>query len=48
MNIKHMKPLSDKEEAVTRRLDPATLERFKATGKDWRAKMSEVLEHAKI
>jgi uncharacterized protein (DUF4415 family) len=33
---------------VTLRLDPDTLERFKATGKDWRSRMSEVLRTAKI
>jgi uncharacterized protein (DUF4415 family) len=34
--------------AVTLRLDPATLEKFKATGKDWRARMSEALDKAKL
>lgn len=33
-------------EAVTLRLDPATLARFKAAGKDWRAKMAEALDKA--
>jgi uncharacterized protein (DUF4415 family) len=43
------RPKSDApKEAVTLRLDPATLKRFKATGKDWRSKMTEVLDHAKI
>jgi len=32
------------KEAVTLRLDPETLARFKAAGKDWRAKMAEVLD----
>ncbi|UGY10878.1 BrnA antitoxin family protein [Phyllobacterium pellucidum] len=36
------------KEAVTLRLDPQTLQRFKATGKDWRTRMAEVLERAKI
>ncbi|HTV70513.1 MAG TPA: BrnA antitoxin family protein [Rhizobiaceae bacterium] len=36
------------KQAVTLRLDPATLEKFKATGKDWRAKMSEALDKAKV
>jgi len=36
------------KQAVTLRLDPATLEKFKATGKDWRAKMSEALDKAKL
>lgn len=35
------------KEAVTLRLDPNTLAKFKATGKDWRARMSEVLAKAK-
>jgi len=34
--------------AVTIRLDPEVLAKFKATGKDWRAKMNEVLEKAEI
>ena len=32
--------------AVTLRLDPATLARFKATGKDWRARMAKILDSA--
>ncbi len=36
------------KEAVTLRLDPATLERFKAAGDDWRARMAEVLDKAKV
>jgi uncharacterized protein (DUF4415 family) len=36
------------KQAVTLRLDPATLEKFKATGKDWRARMSEALDKAKV
>lgn len=36
------------KEAVTLRLDPATLEKFRATGKDWRARMAKVLEKAKV
>ncbi len=36
------------KEAVTLRLSPALVARFKASGKDWRAKMSEALEKAKI
>ncbi len=35
------------KQAVTLRLDPDTLARFQATGKDWRAKMAKVLEAAK-
>lgn len=34
------------KEAVTLRLDPATLEKFRSVGDDWRAKMAEVLEKA--
>ncbi len=34
-------------EAVTLRVDPDTLKRFKASGKDWRTKMSKVLDAAK-
>lgn len=36
------------KEAVTLRLSPATVERFKAAGNDWRARMAETLERAKI
>jgi uncharacterized protein (DUF4415 family) len=32
--------------AVTLRLDPEVLEKFKASGKDWRAKMAEELRKA--
>ena len=35
------------KEAVTLRLDPRTVDRFKATGDDWRTKMAEALDHAK-
>jgi len=42
------RPRVDKpREAVTLRVDPDTLARFKATGKDWRAKMAEALDAAK-
>ena len=36
------------KEAVTLRLDPKTLDRFKATGDDWRARMAEILDKAKV
>ena len=36
------------KEAVTLRVDPDTLARFKATGKHWRSKMAEVLEAADV
>lgn len=32
-------------EAVTLRLPPATIERFKAQGGDWRARMASTIEH---
>jgi uncharacterized protein (DUF4415 family) len=35
------------KEAVTLRVDPDTLARFKASGKNWRSMMAEVLEAAK-
>jgi uncharacterized protein (DUF4415 family) len=36
------------KEAVTLRVAPETLAKFKARGPDWRARMSEVLEKAKL
>ena len=33
---------------VTLRVDADTLERFKATGKNWRSRMSEALKTAKV
>lgn len=36
------------KEAVTLRLSPGTVERFKAAGNDWRARMAETLERAKV
>ncbi len=38
--------LDNAKKAVTLRLDPVTLERFQAKGKDWRVKMSEALDKA--
>jgi uncharacterized protein (DUF4415 family) len=38
--------IDNPKEAVTLRLDPETLARFKATGQDWRAKMAEALDKA--
>ena len=35
------------KEAVTLRVDPDTLKKFKAGGKDWRARMAKVLDAAK-
>lgn len=40
--------LENAREAVTLRLDPATLEKFKATGPDWRARMSAILDKAEL
>lgn len=34
--------------AVTLRLDPKTLAKFKQRGDDWRAKMAKVLDKAKV
>lgn len=34
------------KEAVTLRLSPETIARFKAGGDDWRTRMSEALDHA--
>lgn len=36
------------KQAVTLRLDPATLEKFKATGKDWRTTMARALDKVKV
>ena len=36
------------KEAVTLRLEPSTLARFRASGKDWRARMAQVLDKAKV
>ncbi|MGI6854998.1 BrnA antitoxin family protein [Mesorhizobium sp. 1B3] len=36
------------KEAVTLRLSPETLAKFKAKGDDWRARMSEVLDNAEV
>lgn len=37
---------ADAKLAVTLRLDPDTVERFKSQGPDWRARMGEALKHA--
>lgn len=39
---------AEPKEAVTLRLDPATLARFKAKGTDWRNQMADVLRKAKV
>ena len=36
------------KEAVTLRLSPDTIEKFKAIGDDWRARMAKALERAKV
>jgi uncharacterized protein (DUF4415 family) len=36
------------KQAVTLRLDPETLEKFKAEGSDWRSNMGKVLAEAKV
>lgn len=40
--------LDDAKEAVTLRLAPKTLEKFKALGDDWRRRMSEILDKAEV
>ena len=39
-------PKADAKLAVTLRLDPETVERFKAQGPDWRARMGAALKRA--
>ena len=41
-------PVESPKSAVTLRLAPATIERFKAAGPDWRAKMARALDKAKV
>jgi uncharacterized protein (DUF4415 family) len=40
--------LESPKAAVTLRLDPATVERFKSAGPDWRARMAEALDKARV
>ncbi|KFL31933.1 hypothetical protein JP75_05925 [Devosia riboflavina] len=40
--------LDNARQAVTLRLDPETIARFQATGEDWRSRMVEVLDKARI
>ena len=40
--------IENPKEAVTLRLSPDTIEKFKATGDDWRARMAKALERAKV
>ncbi len=39
-------PVANPKQAVTLRLDPETVERFKAQGPDWRARMGAALKRA--
>ena len=39
-------PVAHPKQAVTLRLDPESVDRFKAQGPDWRARMSDVLKRA--
>lgn len=41
-------PVDAPKEAVTLRLAPATVERFKAKGPDWRSRMAQALDKAKL
>ena len=40
------KPSADTKVLLTLRLKPSTIERFKATGKGWQARMSDALDTA--
>ena len=40
--------LDNARQAVTLRLDPETIARFQATGEDWRNRMVEVLDKARV
>lgn len=40
--------LDNAKEAVTLRLPPDCVEKFKSTGRDWRTKMVKALEKAKV
>jgi uncharacterized protein (DUF4415 family) len=40
--------MTSPKQPVTLRVDPGTIDRFKAAGKDWRSRMSEVLDKAKV
>lgn len=40
--------LANARQAVTLRLDPETIARFQATGEDWRSRMVEVLDKARV
>ncbi len=41
-------PVENPKAAVTLRLDPRVVARFQAMGKDWRARMAEILEKAAL
>ena len=40
--------LENAKQPVTLRLSPQTLEKFESLGPDWRARMAEVLDKAKV
>ena len=40
--------LDDAKEAVTLRLSPRAMRKFKALGDDWRKRMSDILEKAEL
>ncbi len=40
--------LENARQAVTLRLDPETIARFQASGEDWRSRMVEVLDKARV
>lgn len=40
--------LENARQAVTLRLDPETIARFQAGGEDWRSRMVEVLDKARV
>ncbi|WP_299941236.1 BrnA antitoxin family protein [uncultured Nitratireductor sp.] len=41
-------PLPQTKKPVTIRLNPETIEKFKATGKGWQSRISEILDNAKV
>lgn len=41
-------PIANPKKPVTIRLNPETIEKFKATGKGWQSRMSEILDTAKV
>ncbi|MFD1328197.1 BrnA antitoxin family protein [Mycoplana ramosa] len=41
-------PVARPKQQVSLRLDPEVIEKFKATGKGWQARINEVLKRAKV